>query len=40
MERLRGRGVMEFNTTFSNISIISWWTILLVEEAGVPRENH
>ena len=40
MARLRGRGDMVFNTTFSNISIISWWSILLVEEAGVPRENH
>jgi hypothetical protein len=20
--------------------IISWWSVLLVEETGVPRENH
>ena len=26
--------------TFNNISVISWWSILLVEETGVPRENH
>jgi len=26
-------------TTFNNISVISWWLILLVEEPGVPREN-
>ena len=31
---------MEFNTTFNNISAISWWSVLLVEETGVPRENH
>jgi len=29
-----------FNTTFSNISTISWRTVLVVEEAGVPGENH
>ena len=29
-----------FNTTFSNISAISWQTVLVVEEAGVPGENH
>ena len=31
--------VMVFNTTFNNISTISWWSVLLVEETGVPREN-
>jgi len=31
---------MVFNTTFNNISVISWWSVLLVEETGVPRENH
>ena len=34
------RGVMVFNTTFNNISVISWQSVLLVEETGVPRENH
>jgi hypothetical protein len=28
----------EFNATFSNISAISWRSVLVVEEAGVPRE--
>ena len=22
------------------LSVISWWSVLLVEETGVPRENH
>jgi hypothetical protein len=30
---------MVFNTPFNNISVISWRTVLL-EETGVPRENH
>ena len=28
------------NATSSNISAISWQPVLVVEEAGVPRENH
>jgi hypothetical protein len=32
--------VIVFNTTFNNISVISWWSVLLVEETGVPRKNH
>jgi len=31
---------MVFHTTFINISVISRWSVLLVEETGVPRENH
>ena len=31
---------MVFNTTFNNISVISWRSVSLVEETGVPRENH
>jgi hypothetical protein len=31
---------MVFNATFNNISIISWVSALLVEETGVPGENH
>ena len=31
---------MVFNVTFSNISVISWWLVLLMEETGVPGENH
>jgi hypothetical protein len=26
---------MVFNATFNNISVISWWSVLLVEETGV-----
>ena len=30
-----------FNSTFNNISVISWQSVLLVKEIGVPRgENH
>jgi len=29
-----------FNATFDNISIISWRSVLLVEETRVPGENH
>jgi len=29
--------LMVFNATFNNISVISWWSVLLVEETG---ENH
>jgi hypothetical protein len=29
-----------FNATFSNISAISWRSVLAVEEAGVLEENH
>jgi len=32
--------VMVFNTTFNNISVISWWSVLLLEETLVPGENH
>jgi len=31
---------MVFNATFNNISVISWQSVLLVKETGVPRENH
>ena len=31
---------MMFNATFNNISVISWRSVLLVEETGVPGENH
>jgi len=32
--------VVVFNITFNNISVILWWSVLLVEETGVSRENH
>jgi hypothetical protein len=31
---------MVFNATFNNISVLSCRSVLLVEETGVPRENH
>jgi hypothetical protein len=31
---------MVFNVTFNNISVILCWSVLLVEETGVPGENH
>ena len=30
---------MGFNTIFNNISVISWQSVSLVEETGVPSEN-
>jgi hypothetical protein len=32
--------LLVFNATFSNISAISWRPVLVVEEDGVPGENH
>ena len=32
--------VMVVNTTFNNISAMSWQSVLLVKETGIPRENH
>jgi hypothetical protein len=29
-----------FNATSNNISVISWKSVLLVGETGVPGENH
>jgi len=31
---------MVFNATFNNISVISWLSVLLVEETAVTGENH
>jgi hypothetical protein len=31
---------MVFNATFNDISVISWQSVLLEEETGVPGENH
>jgi hypothetical protein len=31
---------MVITATFNNISVISWWSVLLVEESGIPGENH
>ena len=35
-----GLGVWCSNTTFNNISVIPWRSVLLVEKNGVLRENH
>jgi hypothetical protein len=32
--------VMVFNVTFNDISAILWWSVLLVEETRVHRENY
>jgi len=32
--------LMVFNATFNNISVISWRSVLLMEEPGGPGENH
>ena len=32
--------LMVFNATFNNILLISWRSALLVEQTGVPGENH
>jgi hypothetical protein len=32
--------LMVLNATFNNISVISWRSVLLVEETGGPKENH
>ena len=34
-----GVRVMVFNSTFNNISVISWGLVLLVEEIGVPEKS-
>ena len=33
-------GFMVLNATFNNISVISWRSVLLMEETGGPGENH
>jgi hypothetical protein len=40
MEEKIGVRVVAFNAPFNNISVISWQSVLLVEETGVPGENH
>jgi len=30
---------MVFNATFNNISVTSWWSVLLVEETGDPEKT-
>jgi hypothetical protein len=31
---------MVLSATFNNVSVISWLSVLLVEETGVPGENN
>ena len=35
-----GVKVMVVCATFNTISVILWWSVLLVEESVVPTENH
>ena len=35
-----GVRVIVFNATLNNISVLSWQSVCLVEETGVPEENH
>jgi len=37
---IQGVRAMVFNNTFKNISVISWQSVLLVEETRVSREKH
>ena len=32
--------LMVYGATFNNISVISWRSVLMVEESEIPRENH
>jgi hypothetical protein len=32
-------GIVKFNASFNNILVISWQSVLLVWETGVPGEN-
>jgi hypothetical protein len=38
--QLQGVRVMVFNATFNNISVILWWSVLLVEETGADKFYH
>ena len=37
---MQGLGLSCLTDTFNNISVISWRPVLLVEETGMPGENH
>ena len=39
MEVTENNRVLSYNATFNNISVISWWSVLLVEETRVPGET-
>ena len=36
---IKTSGFMVFNTTFNNISVILWRSVLLVEETGIPEKS-
>jgi len=36
----QGISIMVLNVTFNNISVISWQSVLLLDETGVPAQNH
>jgi hypothetical protein len=36
----RGKVFMVFNVTLNNISVILWLSVLLLQETGIPWENH
>ena len=38
--KMFGVSVLVFNATFNNISVISWWSVLLVVETRVTGENY
>ena len=38
--KLQNYRFIVLNATFNNISVISWRSVLLVEEIGIPGENH
>jgi hypothetical protein len=40
LELMGGFGFVVFNATFNNISVISWLSVLFVEETAVPGEKH
>jgi hypothetical protein len=33
------RKIWAFNATFNNISVLSWWSVLLAEDTKLPGEN-
>jgi len=41
-EHFAGLGVrvLVFNATINNISVTSWMSVLLMDETGLPGENH
>jgi hypothetical protein len=40
LHEILGFGFVVFNATFNNISVISWRSVVLVEDTWVPGENH